>query len=117
MCGDGVFLIGQSLPQVDIAVLDDGDSVAEDEVDGAIDVAVTVELAVGVDVEGVLVASEAAIVENRVVRSGKECHCLVIRGPSRVLECYALGDEAVATDTYVVDLRFSLSKITLIVIV
>lgn len=64
---DGVLLAWHRLPDVDGAVLDDGGCVAEDEVDGAEDLAVAVELALGVDVESVLVAFEAAPVENGVV--------------------------------------------------
>ena len=62
--GDGVLLAGERPTQVYVAALNDGDGVPEDEVDGAIDVAVAVELALGVDVEGVLVSLEAAAVED-----------------------------------------------------
>lgn len=49
--------------------MEDDDGVTEDEVNGTIDVAVTVELTLGVDVEGILVAFEAAAVEDREVRA------------------------------------------------
>ena len=63
----GVLLAGHRLPDVYVAVLEDHGGVAEDEVDGAIDVAVAVELLLGVDVECVLVALEAALVVDREV--------------------------------------------------
>lgn len=46
----GVLLSGEGLAEVEIAVLEEGDSVAEDEVNGAVDVAVAVELTLGIDV-------------------------------------------------------------------
>lgn len=48
---------------VDHAVLEDRSRVTEDEVHSAIDVAFFVELSLGVDVEGVLEAFEAAEIE------------------------------------------------------
>lgn len=44
--------------------MEDDCCVAEDEVNGAVDVAFAVELTEGVDVESVLVADEAALVED-----------------------------------------------------
>lgn len=44
------------LSDEDFAVLEDGSRVAEDEIDGAIDFAVAVELAEGVEEEGILIA-------------------------------------------------------------
>lgn len=61
--GEDVFLVFVRLAGVEVAVLEDDGGVAEDKVDGAVDVAFAVELAEGVDVEGVLVADEAALVE------------------------------------------------------
>lgn len=64
---DGVVLAPQRLARLDAAVLEYRGGVAEDEVDGARDGAVAVELAVGVGVEGVLVGVEAAAVEDGAV--------------------------------------------------
>ena len=61
--GDGIGLARQGLSGVDVAVLEDGSCIAEDEVDRAIDFTVTVELTEGVGVEGVLVAHEFTAVE------------------------------------------------------
>ncbi|KAH0466861.1 hypothetical protein IEQ34_004099 [Dendrobium chrysotoxum] len=64
LSGDGVLLAAKGLAGVDIAVLEDHGGVAEDEIDSAVDVAVAVELALAVDVEGVLVSLKAAAVED-----------------------------------------------------
>lgn len=45
---------------MDVAVLEDHSSIAEDEVYGACDIALTVELAVGVGIESVLEGVERA---------------------------------------------------------
>ena len=60
---DRVLLARVGTPGLDGAVLEDDGGVAEDEVDGAGDEAVCEELAVVVDVEGVLVCKEVAAVE------------------------------------------------------
>ena len=60
---DHVLLAQVGTPGLDGAVLEDDSGVAEDEVDGAGDEAVCEELAVVVDVEGVLVCKEVAAVE------------------------------------------------------
>lgn len=46
----GVLLVAHGFPHEDVTVLKHRDGVAEDEVYGAVDVTVTVELALGVDV-------------------------------------------------------------------
>lgn len=48
----------------DVAVLKNGGGVSENEIDGSVNVAVAVKLAVGVNVECVLVGFETALVEN-----------------------------------------------------
>lgn len=50
----------------EVAALEDGRGVSEDEVDGAVDAALSVELPEGEGVEGVLVAGDGAPVEDRV---------------------------------------------------
>lgn len=62
---NGVLLVREGLTGKDLTVLEDDGTVAEDEVDGAGDSALPVELAEGVGVEGVLVAVDAAAVEGR----------------------------------------------------
>lgn len=94
--GDRVLLLAHRPPSVDHAVLEDGCCVAEDEVHGAVDVAFFVELPLRVDVEGVLVALEAAAVEDGEIGARPEGHSLVVLGTSGVAECDALGNETVA---------------------
>lgn len=48
----------------DVAVLENSGCVSKDEVNGSINVTVTVKLAVGVNVECVLVTFKAALIEN-----------------------------------------------------
>ena len=50
LSSDRVLLVAHGFPHVDVAVLKHCDGVTEDEVYGAVDVAVTVELALSVDV-------------------------------------------------------------------
>ena len=97
--GDGVFLVDDRSPDVDVAVLEKRHCVAEDEVDGAVDVTVAVELALGVDVEGVLIALEAALEEDGEVGARPEGHGLVFVGPGRVLECHAPRNEPFSGDS------------------
>lgn len=61
---NGVELVSQRLPGLDVAVLENDGGVSEDEVDGAGDVAVAIELAVGVGVESVLETVDQALVEH-----------------------------------------------------
>lgn len=48
----------------DVAVLENGCCVSEDEIDGSVNVAIAVKLTVGVNVECVLVTFETAFVKN-----------------------------------------------------
>lgn len=75
---DGVLLAVERLPDDDHGVLDDGGGVAEDEVDSAADDAASVELAVGLGVEGVLVAFHPAVKEDGAVGLHPQCHCLAL---------------------------------------
>ncbi|CAA7391678.1 unnamed protein product [Spirodela intermedia] len=95
---DHVGLVPQWPPHVDVAVLKDGGSVAEDEVDGTVDVAVAVELPLGVREEGVLVAPEAATVEDSEVRRRAQCHRLVLPRPGGIFECHVSRPEPIAGD-------------------
>lgn len=84
---DGVLVAPVAgLPRVDVAVLEDGSGVAEDKVDGAVDVGVPVELAVGMGVEGVLVALDGATVDDGPVRADPQSHPLVLGRAGGVLE-------------------------------
>lgn len=47
-----------------VAVLKNGSCVSEDKIDSSVNVAITVELAVGVNVECVLVTLKATLIEN-----------------------------------------------------
>lgn len=60
--GDDGELAGQGEAGHDGACLENDSGITKDVVDGSIDVALTVELAEGVDVEGVLVADYGAFV-------------------------------------------------------
>lgn len=51
LCRDGDLLAGEGTAGVDHAVLEDDGGVAENEVDGAVDVAFLVELTLGVNVD------------------------------------------------------------------
>jgi len=61
---DGVELFWHRLSRLDVALLEDHGCIAKDEINGACDGAFTVELAVGVCVQGVLVPIEEATVED-----------------------------------------------------
>jgi hypothetical protein len=90
------FLAAQQLFDVDVAVLDDGEGVAEYEVFDAVNVAVVVELAQRIiHIQGVLVALEAAEIENREIPFRLECHSLVVSRSGRVLKGYVPSDEPV----------------------
>ena len=81
-----VRLIVIGLAGVKAAVLQHNSGVAEDEVDGAVDIAFAVELPERVDVEGILVADETAPVEDGEVRAAAQCHRLLLAWSRRVLE-------------------------------
>lgn len=90
---DGDLLQGHRLASVETAVLENDGGVAEYEVDGAVDVALAEELAIGVDVERVLVPNYVAPIDHAVVRTNAECHRLVPAWPCRILKGYVPGDE------------------------
>ena len=83
-------------PRRDAAALEDGRGVAEDEVDGAGDVGLPVELALGVGVEAVLVALDGAFVHHRAVRADPQRHGLVLVWAGAVLERYVSRDKTVS---------------------
>lgn len=91
--GDDAVLVVQRLPHDHLAVLEHRRGIAEDEVDGAGDGAVPVELSVGVGVEGVLVPVHVAVVEDGEVGVHSQCHGLVLGRSRGVLEPHVLGHE------------------------
>lgn len=98
LCCDCVLLLAHWFSYVHITVLEDSSSVSEDEVYGAIDVTVSVELALGVDVECVLVTLETTLVEHREVGPGSESHCLMLLWSGRVLERHAFRNKSASGD-------------------
>lgn len=88
---DSILLVQHRFSGIDVAVLEDGGGVSEDKVNGTIDVAVSVELSEGVDIESVLVTFEAAAVEGGEVGVVSYGHCLVLCWTCCVLECYVNG--------------------------
>jgi hypothetical protein len=93
---DDALLVVQRLPDDQFAVLENSNSIAKDEVNCACDGAVTVELALGVGIEGVLVTIYLAIVEDRHVSLDSECHGLVSYCSGRVLKSNVLGHEVIS---------------------
>lgn len=87
---EDVLLFWIGLPGVEVRFLENDGGVAEDEIDGAVDVAFPVELPERVNVEGVLVGYEAALVEYGEVGPTSQCHCLVFAGARIVFKCYPL---------------------------
>lgn len=98
--GHGVLLTVHGFPDDDEAVLDEGGAGAKDEVNGAGDDAVAVEVAVGLGVEGVLVTVHAAVVEGGPVGLDAEGHGLVALWPGCVLEAHSLCYEPISNCTY-----------------
>lgn len=80
---------------MDNAVLEYYCGVSKDEIGRAKDVGFGVELALGVDAEGVLVSFEAAPVEDRAVRPRYEGNGLAALRARRVAEGDAPGHESV----------------------
>lgn len=88
---------------MNVAVLEEGESIAEDEVDGALYVAISVVMSALVVVERVLSPQEPAVVESSSVAGDSECDGLLPpragrRNRGGVHECYVLGYEVVGVD-------------------
>lgn len=92
----GDLLLVHGATGVDHAVLEDDGCVAKNEVNCAVDVTFFVELALGVDVEGVLVPLEGAPVEDGEVGARAKGYCLVVLRARGVAKCYAAGDESLS---------------------
>lgn len=93
---DHAALVLEWLPDHHLAVLEDHGGVAEDEVDGAGDGAVAVELPVDVGVEGVLVGVDLAVVNDCPVGRYTERHGLVLLSSCAVLKPNVLGHEMIS---------------------
>lgn len=104
---DRVLLERHRLPGVDGAVLEDDGRVPEDEVDGPVNVALAVELALRVRIEGILIADDIAPVDHGVIRPDSEGHRLVLARPRPVLERYVTCNETGTgrSCTYIKQLR------------
>lgn len=96
---DGVKLVGKWLPRPDVAVLEHHRGVAEDEVDGTGDIAVSVELTVWVGVESVLIAIKWTSRHHREVGAGPEGNGLVLGWTGRVDEPHVLPNEPFASNS------------------
>lgn len=94
--GDGVDLLGQREAGKDFAELEDGGGAAEDEIDGAVDGGVEIELAFGVGVESVLEGDEAASVEDGAVGVVADGDGLSFPAEGGVPEGDSGGDESVS---------------------
>ena len=81
-----------------IAVLEYSGGVSEDEVDGAVYVAFSVELAECLCEECVLVAGDAAPEEDGVIRSNVESHCLSALRACIVVKSDIFGDKSITCD-------------------
>lgn len=95
LSGDHAALVVHWFTDHHFTVLEHSGGISEDKIDGAGDHAVTIELAVGVCVECVLVCVDVAIVEDRVIAGNSERYRLVLVWPSRVLESNVLGYETI----------------------
>lgn len=91
--GDNATLVGHGFADDEFAILKDGGAVTEDEIDGAGDIAVTVELTPGVCVECVLMSLHCAVVEDGHVSSHPQGHCLMFYGSCTVLKSDVLRHE------------------------
>ena len=101
VCSDGGELVLHGLSDEDVGVLEDGGGVAEDEVDGAVDLTATVELAIGVGVESVLVSLEAASEEDGFVGAHLYRHRLVPLRAGCVLKRHVSCPKAIPGYIYI----------------
>jgi len=97
--GDHALLGLHGLPHDELAVLEKGNGIAEDKVDGAGDGAVAVELALGLCIESVLVTVHVTVVEDGLVSCYPQSHCLVLLCSCGVLESNVLRDEVSSVHT------------------
>jgi hypothetical protein len=96
-----VHLALQWPPHIYKAILENYRGVAENEVHGAVDVTLSVELALGVDHQGVLVALEGTPVEDGEIRGGAEGDRLTLLRPGRVAKCNVTSHEVKPINPYI----------------
>lgn len=94
-------LVVQRLPHFDEAVLEDGGRVAKDEVDGAGDGAIPVELTLGMAIERVLEPIHLAVVEDRFIGLHPHGNGLVFLWTGRVFKPKVLGNEPVSDRSFI----------------
>lgn len=85
---DHVGLVAHGPPHMDVAVLQDSRGIVKDEIYGAVDMAFAIELPLGVYKKSVLVAAEAAAVEDGEVGPDPHSHSLVLCWACCVLKCH-----------------------------
>lgn len=95
LSGQGIGLVGW-VSWVYVTVLEYHGCVAKNEINRAVYVTFPVELSLGVYVESILIALEAALVKYREVRPGAKGHGLVVLGPGSVPEGNATSNESVS---------------------
>lgn len=88
---DHVLLLIHGLSCHQLALLEYYGGVTEDEINGAGDEGVTVELPVGVSVESILIGVNAAAVNDGLVGTDAEGHGLVLLWACCILEAHVLG--------------------------
>lgn len=91
---DGIFLQGHGLSGINGAVLQNNSGVSEYEIYGPVNLALAVELAIGVHVQGVLVPENLAPVYHRVVRPDPKSHRLVSTWAGPVHKRHVPSNEA-----------------------
>lgn len=98
---DGVLLAGEGLSGEDVAVLEDDGGVAEYEVHCPVDVALAVELAVGVGVERVLKRVHLTAEEDGEVRRRHQRHRLMLSRAGGVSESHVPCNESFSKHSYI----------------
>jgi len=68
LCGDSVIFVGR-VSGIDVAILENNSGVSKDEVHHPINVAFSIKLLLGVDIEGVLIAFKVAFVEDGEIKT------------------------------------------------
>ena len=91
---NGVLLPIHWLARIDATVLEYYGCIAEYEIHRAVDVTFAEELAIGVNIEGVLVSYDVAPIDHAMVSSNSKCYCLARSWSSCILKCYVPCDEA-----------------------
>lgn len=96
--GDHVALAEVRTAGMDVTILQNNSSIAEDKVNSAGNKAGAIELTEGVDVEGVLVSKHVTPIKGAFVGVYTQSHRLMLRWPRRVLECDIACQEPFSDD-------------------